>query len=159
MRVSLAVCASGISVDKFTNTPTLFGVIEVIPISSFPFWIPQIMYFVMVRRVDGEPNVVDAMLSVRLHQNEIFRSPMHFDFAQPGLNGISAIMMVQGIAIDRPGELEFVLILPGGEESIYRITIVTPPTQATTTSIAVGEGSAQSAPAPAANQAAPQPIA
>jgi len=126
MNVALAVCAAGSAIDRFSNRLSIFNVIEQIVSPSFPVWVPEMTFAVVLRRGEQDPQRFQASARVHMGNEIINTAQVGIDFE----NGQFArqIMNFQGLPVIHPGELVFELLLPNGAvaSSSIPVTLVAP---------------------------------
>lgn len=130
MNVFLAVCAAATATDRFSNRLSIFNILEQIPSASFPIWIPELTFAVILRRGPNDPQRFQSTAQIRLGNQVIATIQVAVDFE----NGQFArqIMNFQGLPVAAPGELEFHLPLPDGGTATVSLPVLllTPPVQA-----------------------------
>jgi hypothetical protein len=122
MRVLLAVCAAGASVDRFSNRLSIFNVMEEIPSPTFPVWIPEMTFVVVLRKENNEPPQFQARCRVQVGEAVISEGTLDVDFGPN--NTARGIMNFQGLPITTPGDVTFHLLLPNNGEATVIIPAI-----------------------------------
>jgi hypothetical protein len=122
VRVVLAVCAVGVSVDRFSNRLSIFNVMEGISSPSFPVWLSEISFIVVLRKENDEAANLRARCQVRIGDNIISDSEVAVDFGPN--NDARQIVNFQGLPLPSPGDLVFRLLLPNDQEAAVTLPVV-----------------------------------
>ena len=121
-RVSFVACSLTSIVDRFTNLLTVVGVVESLPIPSFPFWIPSLSYSAVIRREQGDGNSVPGRITIRIGETTLTQSPVSAEFGEA--QGAQVVLNFQGLGVPSAGDLEFVLEFNERVVSTYKIQLV-----------------------------------
>lgn len=103
MRTILAVCCNGAAVDRFSNTLSLFEVIEEIQPSTYPAVLPRLIYVVLLERSKDEPSTLDAKIICDVNGKQVLEDDVNIDF-QDKLRE-RHVVTIHGIPVAAPGEL------------------------------------------------------
>jgi len=122
MIVLLAVCAAGVSVDRFSNRLSIFNVLEQLPAPGFPIWVPELTFVVVLRREDPEESRFQTQGQVQMGDNVIAETAVTVDFE--GGNTTRQILNFQGLPVPSPGDLTFRLLLPGHNPAEVTIPVI-----------------------------------
>lgn len=122
MTVLLALCAGGVSVDRFSNRLSIFNVLEQLPSPSFPVWVPELTFLVVLRRENNEDVRFHTRCQVQLGENMIADNAALVDFE--GTNNARLVLNFQGLPVPTPGDLIFRLLLPNHEPAAVTIPVI-----------------------------------
>jgi len=118
-RTILLTCAHGCSVDRFTNTLSIFEILEEITPIQYPLWLPKLTVVAALEKEDGDPDVFHPDLVVSLEEAEIFRQPANISFG--GRRRTRMIAHMQGLPVPGPGTLTIRLVGDHVHEPEYSI--------------------------------------
>lgn len=121
-RVTFAVCAMAVLIDKFTNMMTPVNVLESIPAPVLPFWMPSATYAAIIRQEEGDPGQFPITLSVRMGAEEVANSEMQVLFEDAPASQI--VMVLQGVRVPGAGTLEFHLSTEGRELNLTELLVL-----------------------------------
>ena len=121
MNVVLALCASGVAVDRFTNRLSIFNVIEQIQSPSFPAWVSEITFIVVLRKENSEEPRFPTRALVQAGDNVIMETAVVVNFE--GGNTTRQILNFQGLPVRSPGDLTFRLLLPDREPATVTVPV------------------------------------
>jgi hypothetical protein len=122
MMVILALCAAGVSVDRFSNRLSVFNVMEQIPSPGFPAWVPELTFVVVLRKENDENARFQTRCQVQLGDAMIVDNPAFVDFE--GTNNARLVLNFQGLPVPSPGNLTFRLLLPNHEPAEVTIPVI-----------------------------------
>lgn len=128
-KINLLLCSRGVSVDKFSNSVSIFEIVETVHSESFPALIPRVWVVAMIEREASDPDILKATLRFR-NANRLFQeAPLEFTFV-PHSTGSRAIMELPGLPVIEAEDILVELELPNGEVSVFRIRVSSsmPPT-------------------------------
>jgi hypothetical protein len=109
MKCILAVCSDTVSLDKATNSVSLFGIVDGISALTFPHSLPNLAMLFIVKKEgnEAEKGVGHAALTFRPNdeQAEIEKGqvPVNFDFE--GKQRLRVLIRSGGITVEEPGTL------------------------------------------------------
>ena len=125
MKIQFALCAQTVTVDRASNRLSLINVIDLLPVSNFPHFIPGLAFVCLIESEDGDRNVKGFLQflsnDVLLGAAEV---PIHFTE-----NRLARIVLnLQGTPVTKPGPLRFRLTLPNGTvaETSFQVISVAP---------------------------------
>jgi hypothetical protein len=122
VNVLFALCAAGVSVDRFSNRLSIFNVLEQIASPGFPIWLPEVTFVVGLRREDNEEQRIEGHVRIELGDNVIGQpNAVVVDFE--GGNTARQIMNFQGLPVPTPGDLTFRLFLPNNQVAAVTIPV------------------------------------
>jgi hypothetical protein len=122
VNVLFALCAAGITVDRYSNRLSIFNLIEQIVSPGFPAWLPEVTFLVVLRRENNEAGQFQARAEIRVGDNAI-GAPTQVAVDFEGGNTARQIMNFQGIPVPAPGELTFRLFLPDNQVATVTIPV------------------------------------
>jgi hypothetical protein len=122
MTVLLALCAAGVSIDRFSNRLSIFNVLEQLSSSGFPVWVPELTFVVVLRKENDEAQRFQTRSQVQLGENVIAETGVVVDFE--GGNTSRQIVSFQGLPVPSPGDLTFRLLLPDREPATVTVPVV-----------------------------------
>src|ERR1700734_1931301 len=125
MKIQFALCAQTVTVDRSSNRLSLINVIDLLPVSNFPHFIPSVAFVCLIESEDGDRNVKGF---VQISSNDVLvgaaEVPIHFTE-----NRLARVVMnLQGIPVPKPGPLKFCMTLPNGTvaETSFQVISVAP---------------------------------
>jgi len=110
MEVSTAICAQSVIIDRFSNQVSLINLRTQLRAVTFPYWIPEISFVVILEKEDGDPETYETFATVTLNGEEISRTTVIITFK--GGRGSRQILNFSGLPVTGPGLLKFILTLP-----------------------------------------------
>jgi hypothetical protein len=122
MKVQFSVCAQSIAIDQLTSRLSIFNVLDQISLPAFPVFIPELTFVALVRREqekDGDMFKCHLAIAKQGKQVAEAESPIGFDSASVA----RLVFNFSGLAIHSPGEIDFILTLPGGETHTLTIPV------------------------------------
>ena len=122
MKVQFSVCAQSIAIDQLTSRLSIFNVLDQINLPAFPVFIPELTFVALVRREqeqDGEMFKCHLAIAKQGKLNAEAESPIGFDSASVA----RLVFNFSGLAIHLPGDIDFILTLPGGETHTLTIPV------------------------------------
>lgn len=122
MIVLFALCAAGVSVDRFSNRLSIFNVLEQLSAPGFPIWVPELAFVVVLRRDDNDESRFQTQGQVQMGDNLIAETAVTVDFE--GGNTTRQILNFQGLPVPSPGDLTFRFLLPGHDPAAVTIPVV-----------------------------------
>src|SRR4051794_12476619 len=96
-RVTLIACSMGAVVDRFTSMLSLFNVIEHLAVPTVPFWIPNVSFIAIIRREEGDPEILRGDVRVVMGDEEITETDVNVDFR--GAPAGQLIYTFQGVRV------------------------------------------------------------
>lgn len=121
-RITLLVLARGASVDKFSNSLSIFEILEGIQPDSFPTVIPKVLVVAMAERSDQHEGVTQATLVFRTEDETLIEGTMEFTF-HPNSTGARAVLEMPGLPIITPKDIIVELTPPGGDTASTRLHV------------------------------------
>jgi|SRR6185437_6696152 len=122
MKLQLAICAQGVSIDRLTNRLSIFNLLETIEAPRFPVFLPEVVFLVLLRREKDEPTQFDGEVVVMLDDVTIAKGTAHVDFENSLQN--RQVITFQGFPVPNPGELKFQLTFPNLEPFFTTLPVV-----------------------------------
>lgn len=105
MQITWVIVAKDSVIDRDTGELSLFGIIPGLVPIGLPLFIPQVAVAAYIRRAKGEPETVQATLTIYLQGNELFKMPVNVDFQ--GRMGSYIVSTLRGLLVSEPGTLIF----------------------------------------------------
>jgi hypothetical protein len=121
IRARTCFVAEGVSIDRETNKVSASALAESLAGSSFPLAVPQLHFFCLWERDEGDPARCATELLVTLNSREIARHALEIDFEQSRRNRYVA--RIDNLSVSEPGSLMFRLSLPGHSIAEWRIDV------------------------------------
>jgi hypothetical protein len=126
MKIQLALCAQTVTVDRATNRLSIFNVIDLLPVSSFPHYVPGIAFVCIIENDDDSNRNVKGFFQILSNGVLVAASEVPIHFTENRLARI--VLNFQGIPVPKPGPLIFRLTLPTGvvAETGFQVISVAP---------------------------------
>jgi hypothetical protein len=125
MKVQFALCAQTVTVDRASNRLSIINVIDLLPASNFPHFIPGLAFVCLIESEEGDRNV-KGFFQVTSNEVLVGAAEVPINFTENRLARI--VLNFQGISVPKPGPLKFRLTLPNGTvaETSFRAISVAP---------------------------------
>lgn len=121
MKIEWALLAQAASVDRFSNRLSIFNLVENIEAPSFPLFLPEAVFVVLLKREEGEPAVSDGTLSIHAGESQLGQANVHIDFESSLYN--RQIINFQIVPIFKPVNLQFRLTVPDQLSHVLEIPV------------------------------------
>jgi hypothetical protein len=108
MKLMLFSCAEHIIVDASSNNLSLIGVLEDRISEGYPLLLPQLNVVAVVRREDGDPANVPAIVQIYFDKSKIGEASVSFDL-ESSATGSRVILNLQQVIIPHATTLRLVL--------------------------------------------------
>jgi len=103
MKCVLAVCAESASLDRSTNSVSIFNIVDSVSYLTFPHVIPKLSLLFIIQSEDGDGDLDEGFVSLDFEDQEKGKRRVIFDFE--GKPRLRLIITAEGISIDKPGVL------------------------------------------------------
>ena len=121
MKCVLAVCAESASLDKATNSVSLFNIVDAVSYLTFPHVIPKLSLVFIMQREDGDRDEEEGHVSLDFEDQEKGKRPIRFDFE--GKPRLRLIVTAEGVSINQPGVLRSSVWYNDEEKGFWEIQI------------------------------------
>lgn len=125
MKVQFALCAQAVTVDRTSNRLSIFNVIDLLPVSNFPHFIPGIAFACLIENEESDRSV-KGFFQIISNDVLVGAAEVPINFTENRLARI--VLNFQGISVPKPGPLSFRMTLPDGTvaETGFRVISVAP---------------------------------
>lgn len=117
MKVRLALCAEGSSVDKATNKLSIFNVIDKMNSMTYPLFMPKLCFVFAVDREENENLPTSATLRVLSAESIVSELRVPMSFSPDGSS--RSVANLNNLVIPKPGKLSFQLTWEQGSLELY----------------------------------------
>ena len=113
MELNFLACADSISVDKTTNTLSIFNILEEASAPVFPALVPRVAIIALFSRKISEPNDVEATLELVTikSKKKLLSTPLPIAFQS--LLRTRVIAQLYGLTIEAPDVYRFNVVIKG----------------------------------------------
>jgi uncharacterized protein DUF6941 len=125
MKVQFALCAQAVTVDRTSNRLSIINVIDILPVSHFPHFIPGMTFVCLIESEDGDRDV-KGFFQISSNGVLVGAAEVPINFTDNRLARI--VLNFQGISVPKPGPLKFCMTLPNGSaaETSFQVISVAP---------------------------------
>jgi hypothetical protein len=125
MKTQFALCAQTVTVDRTSNQLSIINVMDLLPVSSFPHFIPSMAFVCVIESEEGE-GPIKGFFQILSNDVLVGASEVPINFTENRLARI--VLNFQGIPVAKPGPLKFCMTLPNGTvaETSFQVISVAP---------------------------------
>jgi hypothetical protein len=105
MRVQFALCAQSASVDRTSNRVSIFGVIDHLPVSTFPIVVPNVTFVSVIENDKGGESSIRGSLEISTKRGVVSQFDIPIYFTNNRLARV--VVNFQGIPVNEPTPLTF----------------------------------------------------
>jgi hypothetical protein len=126
----VCLAAKGVVRDADSGNISVFAILERLAPEGFPVLLQEVGLLIIWRRLQGEPQVFDAVVQIHNNSRQLLQSPLRADFGPTALH--RSIVSLQGLVIYEPGNLRFSVSIGTDEVAHYEVEVTPRPAQART---------------------------
>jgi uncharacterized protein DUF6941 len=121
MFLQLGIMARGILVDKFTNTLSIFHLLDSIQAPKFPVFFGEVAFLSILRKELGDPNEFPSEIVVSVGDAVVAKATVQVNFE----NSQSARQIVnfQGLPVFTPNNIKVRISVPNREPFAFEIPV------------------------------------
>jgi hypothetical protein len=121
LKVKYFLCSDSAAIDSRRNTLSIFHIAENMYVPVFPFLMPRISILASIERTLDEPSLMEASISARQGDTELFSGPVSVNFVHQLSTRV--VVEVGGVVIPQPGGLKFALHKAAQEIASYEFSV------------------------------------
>lgn len=125
VKTQYALCAKRIILDSQENSLSAIDIIEEINSSSFPVILPRLSVIWTLQKDDEDAQIHNGSIEFSRNGKQLQVFPVEINFQST--NRTRCVVVIGGMPIDQPGDINVSFIRNGVEETTYVFPVISTP--------------------------------